>query len=91
MSETNEKIERDKVINYIKDKVKIVIVEILTEFKKSGKKFYIVTIDDNVIYADDFDTPKIGQDYADYVLLIRNGKVIAKVWYNTIDQINEFG
>jgi len=78
-------------INYIKDKVKIAIIEILTEFKKSGKKFYVVTKDDNVIYADDFDVIKIGQDYANYVLLIRYGKVIAKVWYNTIDQINEFG
>ena len=76
--------------NYIKDKIKPVIIKILTNFKKSGKKFYVVTNDDNVIYADDFDVIKVERDYADYVLLIRYGKVVAKVWYRTIDQINEF-
>jgi len=88
----NEKEDMENIINnhvlgYVKEGVKNAIVELLLKLQKENKKFEIVTIDGNIIYGNDFDTPLHGRDYENYFNLYNDGKVVAKIYYDTILEI----
>jgi len=90
----NEKEDMENIINnhvlgYVKEGVKNAIVELLLKLQKENKKFEIVTIDGN-IYGNDFDTPLHGRDYENYFNLYNDGKVVAKIYYDTIEEINGY-
>jgi len=89
----NEKEDMENIINnhvlgYVKEGVKNAIVELLLKLQKENKKFEIVTIDGNVIFGNDFDTPLHGREYENYFNLYNDGKVVAKIYYDTIEKIN---
>jgi len=91
----NEKEDMENIINnhvlgYVKEGVKNAIVELLLKLQKENKKFEIVTIDGNVIFGNDFDTPLHGREYENYFNLYNDGKVVAKIYYDTIEEINGY-
>ena len=91
----NEKEDMENIINnhvlgYVKEGVKNAIVELLLKLQKENKKFEIITIDGNVIFGNDFDTPLHGREYENYFNLYNDGKVVAKIYYDTIEEINGY-
>ena len=91
----NEKEDMENIINnhvlgYVKEGVKNAIVELLLKLQKENKKFEIVTIDGNIIYGNDFDTPLHGRDYENYFNLYNDGKVVGKIYYDSIEEINGY-
>ena len=90
MNEDIENIINNKLLEYIKENFKNAIIELLLKLQKENKKFEIITIDGNIIYGNDFDTPLHGRDYENYFNLYNDGKVVGKIYYDTILEIRGY-
>jgi len=82
-----ENIINNKLLEYIKENFKNAIIELLLKLQKQNKSFEISTIDGNIIYGNEFNTPLHGREYEDYFYVYINDKVVAKIYYDTILEI----
>ena len=87
MNKDTENIINNHVLGYVKEGVKNAIVELLLKLQKENKKFEISTIDGNVVYGNEFNTPLHGREYEDYFYVYINDIVVAKIYYDTILEI----